>query len=94
MTMGTAELEARFEAMAVRDPREAAELAYAIAALKRRAGDREGAAQYARRAIELFKTVSTDTLEDCAARNTIVDGIVIPDLIHEDVVRDRFKDVL
>lgn len=95
MNMKTgSEIEARFEAIVGVDPREAAELAYVIATLKRREGDREGAAQYARRAIDLFKSVPTDTLEDCAARNTVIDGIALPDLIHEDVVRERFKDIL
>jgi hypothetical protein len=88
------ELEARFEATVVADPREAAEIAYAIASLKRQEGDLAGAGQYARRAIDLFRSVPTDTLEDCAARNTVVEGIVIPDIIHEDVVKERFKDLL
>jgi hypothetical protein len=89
-----ADLEQRLSRMVSEDPRTAAEYAFAIATLKRREGDREGVAGYARRAMEFFNSVPTGTLDDCAARNITIEGLVIPDLIHEDGVREGFKDIL
>lgn len=73
------------------DPRNAAEYAYALAVLNQRAGNSDRATQLGLKAITLFGLCPMETMADCAARNVAIEGVVIPDLIHENVVRDRLK---
>lgn len=73
------------------DPRNAAEYAYVLAQLHKRAGDDEQAIRYGREAIALFDKCRMDTMEECAARNVVLEGVALPDLIHQDVVRDRLQ---
>lgn len=82
-------IEQEFEQMKSADPRKAAELAYVIAMLAKKSGDTEKAKAYATESIQLFDTLSTNTLEECAAQYVTVNNIAIPDIIHSDVVRDR-----
>lgn len=76
------------------NPRNAAEYAYVLAMLHKQAGDKEQATQFGREAITLFDKCRMDTLEDCASHNVIIEGIALPDLIHQDVVRDRLKPLM
>lgn len=73
------------------DPRNAAEYAYVLAMLHKRAGDDEQAIRFGREAIVLFDKCRMETMEECAARNVVVEGVELPDLIHQDVVRDRLQ---
>lgn len=82
-------LEQTFEALKNVDPRNAAEHAYALAALYRRDDNKEEAIRFGREAIALFDKCPMETADSCAACNVIIEGIAIPDLIHQDVVRDR-----
>lgn len=88
------ELERRFARECEVDKRNAAEIAYAVAVVSRKAGDFEKAKRYAEAAISMFEELNTTALEDAAARNSVIEGVVIPELIHENVVRDRLRDVL
>ena len=76
------------------DPRNAAEYAYALAMLYKRAGNSEQAVRFGREAIALFNKCHMETMEECAARNVVIESIAIPDLIHQDVVRDRLQPLL
>lgn len=76
------------------DKRNAAELAYAIATLAKDNKDLEKAREYALKAIEMFETLQIQTLDEAAAKNNIIEGVVIPELMHEGVIRERFKDIL
>ena len=84
-------LKKTFKSIKKVDLRNAAEYAYALAMLCHRDGDIEGAIRFGREAITLFDKCQMKTMEDCAARNVIIEGIAIPDLIHQNVVRDRLK---
>lgn len=74
------------------DPRNAAEYAYALAMLHKRAGNNKEAIRFGREAITLFDKCSMETMEDCASRNVVIEGIAMPSsFIHQDVVRDRLQ---
>ena len=87
-------LEKKFVDESELDKRNAAELAYAIATLAEDNKDLEKAREYALKAIEMFETLQIQTLDEAAAKNNIVEGVVIPELIHDGVVRERFKGIL
>ena len=84
-------LEQTLEGMKENDPRTAAEYAYALAQLNKRAGKNEQAVRFGRESIALLDKCRMETMEECAARNTVIEGVALPDLIHQDVVRDRLK---
>ena len=84
-------LENTIASLSEASPREAAEYAYVLAMLNKQAGDNEQAIQFGRKAIALFDRCRMETMEDCATRNVVVEGVALPDLIHQDVVRDRLK---
>lgn len=73
------------------DPRNAAEYAYVLAQLHKRAGGDEQAIHFGREAIALLNKCRMDSMEECAAHNMVIEGVVLPDLIHQDVVRDRLQ---
>lgn len=81
------DLEAYFAAIKDKNPRVAAEVAYALAVLHE--GQPKGR-EFALQSIALFESVGVTTLEDAASRFTTINGILIPELIHEEVVRARF----
>jgi hypothetical protein len=59
--------------------------------LHKRAGNNDEAVRYGREAIALFDKCRMKTMEECAARNVVIEGVALPDLIHQDVVRDRLQ---
>lgn len=73
------------------DPRNAAEYAYVLAQLHKRAGDDEQAIRFGREAIALLDKCQMKSMEECAARNVVIEGVALPDFIHQDVVRDRLQ---
>lgn len=83
------DLKKLFEEIKQSDQRKAAEVAYVLARIYLDKKDIEKAAHYGKQSIDLFDQCSIKTLEDCAARHTILGGIALPDLIHQDVVRNR-----
>lgn len=90
-SMQYADLEQTLNSLRDVDPRNAAEYAYVLATLHKRAGDHEQAIKFGREAIALFDKCRMETMDDCAARNVVIEGVALPDLIHQDVVRDRLQ---
>jgi tetratricopeptide (TPR) repeat protein len=87
-------LEKRFLKEYEIDKRNAAEYAYTIAVVARKQGNKEKAKEYAKKSIEIFNEINIQTLEEVAAINNVIDNVVIPELIHEDVVLFNFKELL
>jgi len=71
--------------------RNAAEQAYALAMLHKQEGNREEATRYGQETLRLLSGVSAESASDCAALNVTIGGIAIPDMFHEEVVRDRLQ---
>ncbi|MCG2690644.1 RdgB/HAM1 family non-canonical purine NTP pyrophosphatase [Candidatus Parcubacteria bacterium] len=78
-----------FEETKQSDKRKAAEVAYVLAKIYLDKKDMKKATDYGKQSIQLFDQCDMETMEDCVARYTILSGIVLPDLIHQDVVRNR-----
>jgi hypothetical protein len=83
--------ENKFEKIKKTEPRNAAEIAYVIAMIAKNKGDSKKAIRYGKESIQLFDQLDPKTLDECAAVNTVINGIALPDLIHSDVVRDRLS---
>jgi hypothetical protein len=75
------------------EPRKAAEIAYVIAKLYLQEGNLEKAKIYGAESIQLFNSCRMSTLEDCAALYVTLAGVALPSYIHQEVVRDRLKDL-
>jgi len=88
------DLEGTYKRLKATDPRRAAEVAYVIAVISKRQGDFARAKQFAKESIQLFESVNIQTLEEAAARYLELNGVFLPHYIHENVVRDIFKDLL
>lgn len=73
------------------EPRQAAEVAYALARIYLQAGNNKMAVRYGKESIRLFDRCRMKTEEDCASRFVTLGGIALPDLIHQKVVRDRLQ---
>lgn len=84
-------VEQTFNLLREVEPRNAAEYAYVLAQLHKRAGNNDEAIRFGREAIALFDKCRMESLEECAARNVVIEGVALPDLIHQDVVRDRLQ---
>jgi len=84
-------LEQTLDSMREVDPRNAAEHAYVLAQLYKKDGDDGKAVQFGQEAIELFDKCQMDTAEECSARNVVIEGVTLPDLIHQGVVRSRLQ---
>lgn len=89
--MKYATLEQTLNSLREMDPRNAAEYAYVLAQLHKRAGDDEQSIRFGREAIALFDKCRMESMEECVARNVVIEGVALPDLIHQDVVRDRLQ---
>ncbi len=84
-------LEESFERMKICNPRKAAELAFAIASLAMTAGDTEKAKKFCQECVTLFEKVDPQTRDECIAMHTEINGVPLPEIIHVNVVRNRFK---
>ena len=85
------ELEAQFEEIEKKSPRDAAEVAFALASYYFGHKDPEKGKRFAQRSIELFEQCGTRTTEECAARHEKICGITMPDMIHEGLVKFRLE---
>jgi|GEM_PF-4931508 len=72
--------------------RRAAEAAYVVARLYRDAGKPDVSKQYAKQSIALFEQSNIHTLEDAAPRYNSLGGILLPNLVHEGIVRNTFPE--
>lgn len=88
------DIEGTYRRLKASDPRRAAEVAYVIATICRRQGARARARQFAKESIQLFEDLNIQTLEEAAARYVELNDVFLPSYIHENVVRDTFKDLL
>ncbi len=87
------DLKGAFERYRETDPRIAAEIAYALAVKEKEAGHLESAREYANVCVAIFRTLEIRTLEHAAGRYVTINGVLIPDLIHDDVVKRDFADM-
>ena len=71
--------------------RERAETLYVLAVLNAKSGYQEVAAGYARECIKSLKLMGTDTLEECTTNLVCLEGVFIPEFLHEDVVRANLR---
>jgi hypothetical protein len=81
------DLEKYFLSVKDKDPRVAAEIAYALAVLYE--GQAKGR-DFALQSIALFESIGVNSLDDASSRYTMINNIPMPDLIHEGVVKARF----
>ena len=86
-------VEERLAALRGSNPREAAEFAYVLAMLHKRAGNDQEAARFGKETISLFDQCEMESMEQCAAINVVVEGIALPSLIHQQVVRNRLDPI-
>ena len=86
-------LETKFYETREINHRDAAELAYVLASLYLKEGNTEKASLFGKESIWLFDQCPMETMEDCAARLVTLQGIALPSIIHQDVVRDRLKEL-
>lgn len=93
------ELQVEFNRAVEADKRAAAEIAYALA-FRYRNEDVAGTRRFdiskvwALRALSLFESLPSETLEQVASGRTSVGGVPLPDLMHAGVIRERLNDVL
>lgn len=93
------ELEAAFARELQTDKRVAAETAYALA-FRYRSEDIEGVRRFdlakiwATRAIEILNALPSHSMEQVVSTRPSVGGVMLPDLFHAGIVRERLFDVL
>lgn len=92
--MYDSDIEGTYKRLKATDPRRAAEVAYVIAVISKRQDNLARAKQFAKESIQLFENLNIQTLEETAARYIELNDVLLPSYIHENVVRDRFKDLL
>ena len=85
-------LENTFQVIKGKNKREAAEIAYALGVMYKRAGDYEGMRKYRDISIALFNEVGVKTLEDASPLYFSINEVILPELIHENVVARDLSD--
>ena len=86
-------LERKFEELKEGDRKGkklAGEYAYVLAVIYHQNSDTEKSRYYAQECLKIFEELNIQTLEDAASRLNVVNGICLPEYIHEGVVRERF----
>jgi len=86
MRLVGADLESMYADLKGKNKRMAAEIAYALGMLCRRAGDLQGMCRYRDESVSLFRQVETASLDACCPVYESVNGVVMPSLIHEGIV--------
>lgn len=71
--------------------RKRAETLFTLAVLNARHGYKRVARGYAEECILLLRRIGTETYEECATSDICCQGVVLPEFLHEDVVRARLK---
>lgn len=69
--------------------RQAAETAYAIALRAEGDWNMSVASEYARKALALLESLPSETIDQVTSTRIKVGGVLIPELLHGDVVRSR-----
>lgn len=88
------QIEKRFYRMEYKDPKKAAEIAYVIAKNAKNNGNNPKATEFGKECIRLLDIVNPQTMDECAPIFTVVNGIALPEFLHQDVVRDRLSPLI
>lgn len=84
------ELETTFQRELATDRWAAAETAYALAVRNRDAGDWDRSREWVAQCLRLLEGFPGETEEEAATTRVSVGGVMLPNYLHEGVVRDRF----
>jgi len=84
-------LERRFAEIKADNPREAAEVAFAIATHYRNTNP-EKSKQFVVKCLDLLRLCGTENSEECACANVCICNITLPDFLHEGVVASHFPE--
>ena len=85
-------LENTYIAIKGKKKREAAEIAYALGLICKRSGDLEGMRKYREESIALFKEIKVNSLKEASPVYFSINEVILPELIHEDVVARDLAD--
>ncbi len=77
-----------------KNPKKAAEIAYVIAKNAKNNGNSYKATEFGKECIRLLDIVNPQTMEECAPLLTVVNGIALPEFLHQDVVKDRLSPLI
>jgi hypothetical protein len=93
-TPGIDQLQSAFQQELASDKWAAAETAFALASRFRDAGDVEAAQQWLQQLLTLLAEFPAASPEQAATRRRQVGGVMMPDFLHEGVVKTRFEGLL
>jgi len=71
--------------------RKRAEILFVLAILNAKRGYVRVAKGYAEECILLLHRIGADSYKECATNFTCLEGVAMPEFLHEDVVRARLK---
>lgn len=71
--------------------RKRAETLYVLAILNAQRGYKRVAKGYAEECIRLLRHIGTRTYEECATNSVCLGEVMLPEFLHEDVVRARLQ---
>ncbi|WP_329133482.1 hypothetical protein OG552_16075 [Streptomyces sp. NBC_01476] len=87
------ELETSFQRELATDRWAAAETAFALATRNRDAGDWEQSREWVAQCLRILEGFPGETEEQAATTRVSVGGVLLPNYLHEGVVRGRFGQV-
>lgn len=76
------------------NPRLAAEVAYAIAAIAKRKGKNDEAVKFGNESMRLLDEINGQTQVECATHHVFINGVFMPEFIHSGVVRKLIEPVV
>ncbi len=79
------------ELIRIRDFRRAAEVTYVLSQIYLDLGQEENAVASAKESLELFDKCAMETEKDCATLFGELEGVLIPSLIHQEVVLRKMR---
>lgn len=79
-------LEETYRVVRTGSRRAAAEIAYALGIMCKKAKDYEGMREYRQESISLFVEIGVSTLEEACPVYFSINNVIMPELIHEGVV--------
>jgi len=85
------QIEKRYNKMKGKNPKKAAELAYVIAMKSKRNGNSIKAVEFGKECLRLLDLTNPQTMDECAPIFTVVNGVALPEFLHQEVVRDRLS---
>lgn len=88
------QIEKRFHKMKDKNPKKAAELAYVIAMNAKHNGNEQKAIEFGKECLRLLDIVGPQTMEECTPIFTTINGVALPEFLHQDVVKDRLSPLI